>query len=316
MKRWLGWLWLLLCGLGAASAQPPGSAVLPGLPEQARELAEGVWLFEGRREHFTRSNGGNIVNTGFIVTEAGVVVFDPGPSLRYGQAQRAAIRKATGREVVRVYVSHAHPDHFLGSGAYTDVPVVALPATVEAIRQHGEALTANLYRLVGGAMSGTSALPPQALELGDGIVQIGDRRLRLLALQGHTTADLALLDERGGVLFAGDLVFFERAPTTPDADIAVWLESLEQLAGVSYRVLVPGHGPAVLEGEAVAQTREYLKWLQQALEAAAGQGLDMNEVMRQPLPDRFKRLAVLQDEWRRSISHLYPEIEAQALPVR
>ncbi len=309
MSRWL--LCLLIVFASPLTADPD----LAGLPGEARQLADGVWLFEGRREHFSRDNGGNIVNTGFIATDAGVVVFDPGPSLRYGQAQRETIRRVTGQDVVRVYISHAHPDHFLGSGAYTDVPVLALPATARTIRDDGEDLTANLYLLVGGAMSGTRPLPAQTID-GEGLVEVGGRRLRLLALDGHTDADLALFDERSGVLFAGDLVFFERAATTPNADIDRWLAALDQLAALPYRVLVPGHGPAVVDDEAITQTRDYLGWLGRMLVDAAEQGLDMNEIMRLSLPERFRRLAVLQAEWQRSISHLYPAIELQALPVR
>ncbi len=309
MSRW--WLLCLVLVAAPVTANPD----LAGLPGEARRLGDGVWLFEGKREHFSRDNGGNIVNTGFIVTDEGVVVFDPGPSLRYGQAQRETIRRVTGQDVVRVYISHAHPDHFLGSGAYTDVPVLALPATVATIRNDGEALTANLYLLVGGAMSGTRPLPPQTMD-SDEVIEIGGRRLQTLALDGHTDADLALFDERSGVLFAGDLVFFERAATTPNADIARWLAALDRLAALPYRVLVPGHGPAVVDDDAIAQTRDYLGWLRQTLVDAGERGLDMNEIMRLSLPERFRRLAVLQEEWRRSISHLYPDIELQTLPVR
>ena len=43
---------------------------------QPRRIAEGTWLLEGSTENFAKGNGGNIVNTGFIVTDAGVVVID------------------------------------------------------------------------------------------------------------------------------------------------------------------------------------------------------------------------------------------------
>ncbi|MHB8822147.1 MAG: quinoprotein relay system zinc metallohydrolase 1, partial [Pseudomonadaceae bacterium] len=47
---------------------------------QPQQIAENVWLLEGSTDNFEQRNGGNIVNTGFIVTEAGVVVIDSGPS--------------------------------------------------------------------------------------------------------------------------------------------------------------------------------------------------------------------------------------------
>ena len=53
---------------------------------QPQPLAEGVWLLEGSTANFDdKANGGNIVNTGFIVTDSGVVVIDSGPSRRYGE---------------------------------------------------------------------------------------------------------------------------------------------------------------------------------------------------------------------------------------
>lgn len=301
----------LLAGLLAL----PALAAVPGLPDAPRRIADGVWVFEGAREHFTRDNGGNIVNTGFIETDAGVVVIDPGPSLRYGQAQREAIRKATGKDVVRVYVTHAHPDHFLGAIAYDGVPVLALEKTAAAIRDDGEELAANLYLLVGGAMAGTRPVPVQAIDrVGEAVV--GGRRLRLLALDGHTDADLALLDERSGVLFAGDLAFLDRAPTTPNADIDHWLAALDALQKLRFTMLVPGHGPIVNGPQAIAQTRDYLAWARQSLQASAARGLDMNEAMREPLPERFRAMGVAEEEWRRTVSHLYPDIELEALPVR
>lgn len=310
-------------GAGVGVGVGAGPDLEPG------RVADGVWVIEGAREHFTRANGGNIVNTGFIETPAGAVVIDSGPSLRYGQAQRDAIRRVTGKDVSRVYITHAHPDHFLGNQAYEGLPIEALAPTVKTIQADGEALTQNLYLLVGGAMSGTVPLSPAALpqvsiastpgtspRQGDATtVDIGGRRIRLIALAGHTAADLAVFDEATATLFAGDLVFFERAPTTPNADLNVWLAALERLQALPYRVLVPGHGPVVSDASALAQTRDYLQWVRETLESAAAEGLDMNEVMRMTAPQRLQRLAVLEEEWQRTVMHLYPKVEELSLPV-
>jgi len=196
-----------------------------------------------------------------------------------------------------------------------EVPVLALEKTAAAIRDDGEELAANLYLLVGGAMAGTRPVPVQAIDrVGEAVV--GGRRLRLLALDGHTDADLALLDERSGVLFAGDLAFLDRAPTTPNADIDHWLAALDALQKLRFTMLVPGHGPIVNGPQAIAQTRDYLAWARQSLQASAARGLDMNEAMREPLPERFRAMGVAEEEWRRTVSHLYPDIELEALPVR
>lgn len=275
-------------------------------------VAENVYVFEGKPEHFTRDNGGNILNTGFIVTPAGAVVIDTGPSRRYGEQMRQAIRNLSGKDAVQVYITHAHPDHFLGSQGFADVAQAALPASVQAIRASGEALSANLYRLVGGWMEGTEAFAPK-LEARPGTVTIGGRRFGLIALNGHTAGDLAVFDETTRTLFAGDLVFFERAPTTPNADLDRWLAALDELQRLDFKLLVPGHGPVVEGREPIAQTQAYLRWLRASLQDAARKGLDLNEAMRLPAPPEFSRLAVFQPEFERSVVHLFPAIEAKTL---
>ena len=283
---------------------------------KAQAIAPGVHLFEGAREHFTRDNGGNIVNTGYIETAAGAVVIDTGPSRRYGEQQRKAIEAQTGKDVARVYLTHAHPDHFLGNQAYAGVSIAALPATRQAIAQSGDALAANLYRLVGGWMEGTEPVVPTQ-DATAGKIVIGGRTLRLIALQGHTEADLAIYDEQTRTLFTGDLVFFERTATTPNADIGAWLSALDALEKLDVAILVPGHGPVVRNRAAIVQTRAYLSWLRDTLRDAAERGMDLNEAMQVSVPERFARLAVFREEFQRSVVHLYPGMELETLrPTR
>lgn len=115
---------------------------------EPRQIADDVWLLEGSTDNFDKRNGGNIVNTGFIVTDDGVVVIDSGPSKRYGEAMRAAIAGVTDRPVIKVLLTHHHPDHVLGNQAFADVPIAALPGTTELLREQGNAMAENMYRLV------------------------------------------------------------------------------------------------------------------------------------------------------------------------
>lgn len=297
---------LLLCS--AAYAAPFDYGL------RAQKIADGVHVFEGLPEHFTRDNGGNILNTGYIETAAGAVVIDTGPSRRYGEQMRAAIESATGRPVAQVLITHAHPDHFLGNQAYPAGAIAALPAARQAIRTSGEDLAGNLYRMIGGWMEGTEARVPGG-DAQPGSLTVGGRALRLLALNGHTGADLAVYDETTRTLFAGDLVFFQRAATTPNADLDAWLGALDQLDRIDFAVLVPGHGPVVKDHAAIAQTRAYLRWLRGTLQDAARRGLDLNEAMQalQKAPAEFARLAVFREEFQRSVVHLYPSMELDTL---
>ena len=280
---------------------------------QPRQIADDVWLLEGSTDNFDKANGGNIVNTGFIVTAAGVVVIDSGPSRRYGEAMRAAIASVTDRPVIKLLLTHHHPDHVLGNQAFADVPIAALAGTTELLREQGNAMAENMYRLVGDWMRGTEVVLPSET-LAPGTLEIGGRSLRLLALRGHTGADLAILDERSGVLFAGDILFYQRALTTPNSPgLDVWLEDLDTLEALPWKRLVAGHGPVADDAAPFVQMRDYLGWLEGLLREAASGGADMNEVIQSPIPERFAGISLTRYELIRSVSHLYPRYEAMAL---
>lgn len=301
--RWI--LFLLAIGTGFAQALD--------YHLQPRQIAEGVWLLEGSTDNFAADNGGNIVNIGFIETADGVVVIDTGPSRRYGEALRQSIEKTTGKPVVRVLLTHHHPDHVLGNQAFADAPIAALLETTRLLAEQGDAMAENMYRLVGDWMRGTEVVLPNE-EVQEGTLEIGGRRLQLLALRGHTGADLAILDERTGVLFAGDILFYQRALTTPNSPgLDVWLADLDRLEAMSWKQIVPGHGPVTTDAAPFVQMRDYLGWLDGLLRQGAEQGAEMNELIRAPIPDRFAQVNLSRYELIRSVSHLYPHYERSAM---
>lgn len=300
------WMLLMTC-LFASLAQALDYHLQP------RQIADGVWLLEGSTDNFAVENGGNIVNIGFIETADGVVVIDTGPSRRFGEALRQSIERATGKPVVRVLLTHHHPDHVLGNQAFADAPIAALPETTRLLAEQGDAMAENMYRLVGDWMRGTEVVLPTE-EIQEGALAIGDRRLQLLALRGHTGADLAILDERTGVLFAGDVLFYQRALTTPNSPgLDVWLADLDRLEALPWKQIVPGHGPVTTDAAPFVQMRDYLDWLDGLLREGAEQGAEMNELIRAPIPERFAQVSLGRYELIRSVSHLYPRYERNAM---
>ena len=288
---------------GAAQAAAPFDYRLK--PEK---IADDTWVLIGSTDDITRGNGGNIVNTAFVVTREGVVVIDSGPTRRYGEQMRAAIARVTDRPVVRVFNTHHHPDHFLGNQAYADVPIAALPATRAGERDDGGAFADNMYRMAGDWASGTEPrVAPQ--DVHPGRLTVGGHEFELIALEGHTAGDLAILDRHTGVLFAGDLVFLDRAPTTPHASVQPWLKSLDALAALGAKKTLPGHGPVHGGKAGIEQTRDWLVWLDRTLMQSAASGLDMAEVMRLPLPDRFERMPLARSEYELSVTNLYCALE-------
>ena len=283
---------------------------------QPRQIAEGTWVIEGAVGDFNRANGCNIINTAFIATGAGVVVVNTGTSRLYGEQQRQAIARVTPEPVVRVLNLNLHPDYFFGNQAWADVPTQALAGTIAGQKAEGGAYADNLYRLCGDWMKATESKPAREA-LAPQTFTLGGHRLELRRLSGHTADDLVLLDHATGVMFAGGLVFSKRVPTTPHANFDAWLSSLDTLAQwqakEGFKQVVPSHGPVHTGAAGIDETRDWLRWLTTTLRASAERGLDLGEVLRLPVPERFARWAAQPAELQRTLAQWYPRYEQQVL---
>lgn len=301
-------IWCLLLCFAGVQAQAAGFDYR--LDNQLRKVAEDTYVVEGENGHFSSGNGGNILNTGFIVTDDGVLVIDTGPSLRYGEQLRALITNITEQPIKLVLNTHHHPDHFFGNQAFSDVPIAATAQTRLEMAAHADAYSDAMYRLVGRAMFGTEyLLPTETIEAGP--MLLGDHQLELFELAGHTQSELLLLDNSTAVLFAGDLVFSGRAATTPHAEIDTWLQSLQRIDEMTFSLLVPGHGAISETHESITETASYLQWLQGSLQSAAARGGTAAEALFQPIPAPFDTLGAMPDEYQRSVHHLFPALEEQ-----
>lgn len=303
----------LLALLAAGIALPVRAAPLTYTIEP-QQVAPDLWVVRGADAPIENANGGAIANIAILKTTAGAVLVDCGPSLRYGRLLKAMAEALTGKPVARVYMTHLHPDHIYGAGAFDRSVLAATPALARSLETQGPSFSDGMYRLLGDWMRGTEFTPPGKILTEDHEV-FGDRRLDLYPLAGHSAADLAVLDRASGTLIAGDLVFHDRAPSTPHADIAYWLASLDRLKAIEHRRVIPGHGPVdATPVVAIDQTRDWLSWLRDTLIRAVADGLDPVEASNLAIPDRFASLKAVRYELQRSVSHFYAGLEEQELP--
>ena len=300
--------------IGASLAVPARARERLHYDLAPRSVADGIWMLEGSTDYFSMENGGDIVNCAIIEGDDGLIVVDTGPSRRYGEAMLEVLRNLSGKPVAGVINTHHHPDHFFGNQVFEGIPIRALSETGALAQEQGEDFSDNMYRILGDWMRGTEVVPPTQ-SLTPGRLELAGRAFDVLPLAGHSEADLALLDISTGVLIAGDLAFLDRAPTTPSADLGTWRESLDTLSALEAAAVLPGHGAFDPALASLAQTRAYINWIETALRDAADEGLDMVEVMELPLPDRFAAMGAQPEEYHRSVSHLFPDIEADSLPL-
>ena len=306
----------------AALSVAAGASILPMFDVRAAPrvytltptvLAEGIWMVSGVPEAINLQNGGAIANVSILDSSEGAIVIDTGPSKRYGEQLRALARELTGKDVARVYLTHFHPDHVFGNQAFPAGSIAATEGVIAGLRELGEGFSAAMYQAAGDWMRGTEVVLPTTI-IKSSVEDVGDRRLRLLRMKGHTAADLAIFDEKTGIIFAGDLVFLDRAPTTPHADIGSWKVALANLGGTPHTLIVPGHGPAENSTRALDQTRMWITEVDTIIQAAFERGLDMTDVFKLPLPEWTSKMALARYEFERTVMHLYPKLESAKLP--
>lgn len=302
--------------IGAAALPVAGVAWAKPLeyPITPVPIGDGLWLIRGSDEPIARINGGAIANVTVLATPQGTVLFDCGPSLRYGTALKAAAERLTGMPVIRVFLTHLHPDHTYGAGAFDRSLVAATPGLTGDLTGGGGDYADGMYRILGDWMRGTEFVLP-GHSINSDLEDFGGRRVKILPMSGHSGADVAYLDLSTSTLIAGDLVFHDRAPSTPNADIDRWLVSLETLKSLGHRCVVPGHGPLdPTATTAIRQTADWLAWLRETIGMAVEDGLDPVEVGNIAIPARFSTMKSARYELQRSVSHFFAREEMRILP--
>ncbi len=277
------------------------------------KLTDGIWVIRGAQETISATNGGAIANISILDTTAGAVIIDTGPSHKFGDALAKVAADLTGKPIARVYNTHFHPDHVMGNQGFETAKIAAPKGVIDGLKELGNAFADNMYKTAGDWMRGTEVVLPGTVLTAE-VEDFGNRRIRPLAMRGHTASDLVLFDELSGFLFAGDLVFLDRAPTTPHADIERWRISLANLGAIPSTRLIPGHGPAEENLRGIEQTRQWLEAIDEIIKDAFEKGLDVTEAIALPLPDWTEKIALARYEFERSVMHIYPKLEAARWP--
>jgi glyoxylase-like metal-dependent hydrolase (beta-lactamase superfamily II) len=127
---------------------------------------------------------------------------------------------------------------------------------------------------------------------------LGTLEVQLLQLgRGHTKGDTVVWLPQDRVLLSGDLVEFDATPYAGDAYFQDWPKTLDNIAALKPRALIPGRGPALVGEEQVAKglevTRAFISELYANVKAGADAGKDLKAVYR----DTFARLQPKYGSW-------------------
>lgn len=278
-----------------------------------REIADGVFAYQGVNELMHPENEGAICNLGVVVGSDAAAVIDSGGSLAEAQAFIAAIEKVTSKPIRYLINTHVHPDHIFGNAAFRPLgPEIvghrSLPAALEA--RGAYYLHSYREQLGDTLMEGVEIVPPTLLV--DDMLQLdlGGRVLELKAWEAaHTDNDLTILDHTSSTLFAGDLVFMGHLPTI-DGSLLGWLKQMDTLAGIPAWGVVPGHGPAPSAWPAALEDeRRYFEVLAADLRQAIKEGTPLADAVKTAGRSEAPNWALFDEYNERNATTAYAELE-------
>jgi glyoxylase-like metal-dependent hydrolase (beta-lactamase superfamily II) len=286
---------------------------------EAQRVTEHGWYFQGESGMASTANRGYMSNAGFVVTDAGVVVFDALGTPALGEAMVAAVRRVTRQPIRRVVVSHYHADHVYGLQA-----LKAAGAEIWAHRAAEQYFTSGLAQerleqrrrdLAPWVDERTRVVRPDVWLDGDTDFRLGGITFRILFAEGaHSPEDIMLEVVEDRLLFAGDLVFAGRVPFVGNADSRGWLKAMDKMIAVRPAIAVPGHGPVSRNVERdLVTTRDYLVYLRESMGRAVADLVPFDEAYARTDWSRFRTLPAFEQANRINAYGTYLLMEREAL---
>lgn len=168
-----------------------------------------------------------------------------------------AYADSLNKPIERLIITHEHPDHFLGSEAFADVPVYALAEVAIKIAAHGQKEVDEKQADFGDAIASTFVVP-NILE--PGLIEIDGVYFQIDKVESAEAEVQAVIKVPGyGIVAVGDIVYsgvhliLAGAPPT-------WIEALQNLAASSelYPMVLPGHGNAPADADTYYVNIAYL----------------------------------------------------------
>ena len=220
-------------------------------------------------------------------------------------------RPKTDKPIRYVVISHVHPDHAFGAGAFAeDKPAFIGHAKLpEALQQRGAFYKKGLADIIGADKVGPVVMPTRTVADTDQI-DLGDRPITFKAHgPAHTATDLSMLDTRSGMLLPADLLFVGRVPSL-DGSLMGWLKELDALSATGARRAVPGHGPVAVDlAPSVAALRGYLTDLRDGVRKEIKGAGSIETATKTVGQDQASKWTLFADYNGRNVSEAYKELE-------
>lgn len=285
---------------------------------ELKKVSEHVYYVQGKAGIAT-DNEGFISNSGFIVTDEGVVVFDALGTPSLANLFLTKIRSITDKKILKVIVSHYHADHIYGLQVYEDLgaQIIAPKGVTDYLNSASaaERIEERRFSLEPWVNESTYLVTPDLIIDKPMTFKHGDITFKLDVLgSAHSDGDLTLFVEPDRVLFSGDIIFEGRVPYLGDSNTKTWLETLTKMEVGKINALIPGHGPAAKNpNQAITATRTYLAKVRSVMFDAVQNLDDFAETYDKTDWSEFEKLPAFEETNRRNAYQVFLSMEEELL---
>ena len=245
------------------------------------QLSEHAWAYTAEGDP----------NTGIIIGDDAVLVADTQATPAMAADVIRRIREVTDKPIKYVVLTHYHAVRVLGASAYEPQQIFASQDTYDLIKERGEQDKASEIGRFPRLFQNVETVPPgltwpTVTFSGKLTLWLGKLEVQLLQLgRGHTKGDTVVWLPQERTLLSGDLVEYDATPYAGDAYFQDWPQTLDNIAALKPRALVPGRGPALIGEAQVAKglemTKTFVSDLYANVKAGAAAGKDLKAVYRQ-----------------------------------
>ena len=255
------------------------------------DLSDKKITFEQLSAHCWAYTAEGDPNSGVIIGEKFIMVSDATATPAMAQDLIAKIRTVSNKPIKYVLLTHYHAVRVLGASAYAAegaTEIIASQGTYELIVERGaqdmKSEMERFPRLFRNAESIPGLTWPTMVFERELTLFMGKLEVKIMHVgMGHTKGDTIVWIPSQKVLFSGDLVEYEAAAYTGDAQLEEWPETLELLRAMGAQKLVPGRGPALLNPQQVNAgldyTRDFVTTLLSSAKEAVAAGHDLKAAM-------------------------------------
>lgn len=266
-------------------------------------------------------------NSGIIVGDDDVMVIDAQATPVMAKEVIDRVAKITDKPIKYVLLSHYHAVRVLGASAFAGAEILASDATrgliVERGKQDMDSEIGRFPRLF-RAVESIPGLTWPTMTFPDQIsVWLGRREVRIMHIgRGHTAGDVIAVVPDAGVVFSGDLVEYKSACYCGDAHFKEWPATLDILAEMQPKALVPGRGAALKAPDTVVEgiemTTDFLSTLYGSVSDSVGKGRSLKEAFdaaREVMDPKFASFAIYEHCLPFNVSRAYDEARGIEWPV-